>query len=155
LFCLLAALQALSLTSQTQKPTFEVASLKRNVDRILTVSGVQPAAGGRLSAKAATLKQLVVAAYQVKEREIIGGPDWINSERYDIEGKAADPVGWDSGLRQMLQTLLAERFHLRVHTESKEMRVYALTIAKSGPKLKKLEEECTPGPKGFCGGYVT
>jgi uncharacterized protein (TIGR03435 family) len=55
----------------------------------------------------------------------------------------------------MLQTLLAERFQLRVHTELRELPIYVLTIARGGEKLKKLEEQCTPGPNGFCGGYVT
>lgn len=153
-FCLIASVVVLAQTSQ-QKLSFEVASVKRNTDRILSVSGVQPAAGGRLFAKATTLKQLIVSAYQIKEREIVGGPAWIDSERYDIEAKAGDPVGWDSGLRPMLKTLLADRFQLRAHTSLRDMPVYVLRIAKSGTKLKKLEEECTPGPDGFCGEYVT
>jgi len=129
--------------------------VKRNTDRILTVSGVQPGPGGTLSAKATTLKDLIISAYQIKQREIFGGPAWIESERYDIEAKASEPVGWDSGLRPMLKTLLADKFQLRVHTESREMPVYTLTVAKSGAKLKRLEEECTPGADGHCGGYVT
>jgi uncharacterized protein (TIGR03435 family) len=147
-FCLAATVPA-------QKPSFEVASVKRNADRILTVTGVQPEAGGRITAKAATLKQLVVSAYQVKEREIFGGPPWMDSERYDIEAKAASDIGLDAGLRQMLQELLSDRFRLRVHPELREMPVYTLTIAKGGAKLKKLDEECKPGPNGLCGGYVT
>ena len=143
------------LLSQTQKQSFEVASVKRNTDRILTVSGVQPGPGGTLFAKATTLKDLIISAYQIKQREIFGGPAWIESERYDIEAKASEPVGWDSGLRPMLKTLLADKFQLRVHTESREMPVYTLTVAKSGAKLKRLEEECTPGADGHCGGYVT
>lgn len=139
---------------RSQSPSFEVASVKRNTDTVFIISGVQPEAGGRLSAKAATLRQLIASAYQIRESLILGGPSWGDSERYDIEAKAGDPVGWDSGLRQMLQNLLSDRFQLRVHRESKEMPVYLLTVTKGGPKLKKLEEECTPGPNGFCGGYT-
>src|SRR5262245_24471783 len=76
-------------------PSFEVASVKRNTDRQLTVSGVTPAGGGRVSAKAATLKDLIQAAYRVKSREIFGGPGWLDSERFDIEAKAASDVGWE------------------------------------------------------------
>lgn len=145
----------LPATPHAQNPSFEVASVKRNTDRILTISGVQPEAGGRLSAKATTLKQLIASAYQIRDQLIVGGPSWIDSERYDIEAKAADPVGWDAGLRQMLQTLLADRFQLRVSRVPKEMPVYALTVAKGGPKLKKMEGDCTPRPDGNCGGYAT
>ena len=142
-------------TAQEQGSSFEVASVKRNTEAVLTVSGVQPEAGGRLSAKAATLKQLIASAYRLRAQQIVGGPSWIDSERYDIEATAGSPVGWDTGLRQMLQTLLADRFQLRVHMESRELPVYEMTIAKGGPKLKKMEGECTPLPNGFCGGYAT
>jgi hypothetical protein len=63
------------------------------MDQILTMSGVAPTAGGRLSVKAVTLKQLIEDAYQVNARAIVGGPSWMDLERYDVEAKAADPVG--------------------------------------------------------------
>jgi uncharacterized protein (TIGR03435 family) len=138
-----------------QSPAFEVASVKRNTESVLTISGVQPEAGGRVSAEAATLRQLIASAYQVRDSLIFGGPSWTASDRYDIEAKAADPVDWDSGLRQMLQALLSDRFQLRVHREKREMPVYLLSVAKGGSKLRKMQEACTPGPNGFCGGFVT
>jgi uncharacterized protein (TIGR03435 family) len=140
---------------RAQNSSFEVASVKRNTDRMLTISGIDPEAGGRLSAKAVTLRQLIASAYQIRDSLIVGGPAWGDSERYDIVAKASDPVGWDSGMRQMLQALLSDRFQLRVHREPKEMPVYLLSVAKGGPKLRKMEEACTPGPNGLCGGYTT
>ncbi|MGH9575506.1 MAG: TIGR03435 family protein [Candidatus Acidiferrales bacterium] len=139
---------------RSQNPSFEVASVKRNTDSVLTISGVEPEAGGRLSARAVTLRQLIAEAYQIRESLILGGASWSDSERYDIEAKAADPVGWNSGIRQMLQALLSDRFQLRVHWEPKEMPVYLLSVAKGGAKLEKMRNECTPGPNGFCGGYT-
>jgi uncharacterized protein (TIGR03435 family) len=55
----------------------------------------------------------------------------------------------------MLQGLLSDRFQLRVHREPKEMPVYLLSVAKGGPKLEKMTDECTPRPNGFCGGYTS
>jgi uncharacterized protein (TIGR03435 family) len=136
--------------AQSARPAFEVASLKRNMDQVLTVSGVLPSEGGRVSAKAATLKQLIQSAYQIKAREIEGGLAWMDSERYDIEAKAANNVAWDS-LRPMLQTLLVDRFQLRIHTEERDKPVYVLMTR--GPlKLTKSEAVCEP--TGACG-FVT
>ena len=139
-----------------QKPSFEVASLKRNVDKLLTMSGLMPSPGGRVSVKASTLKGMIQSAYRVKGREILGGPDWIDTDRYDIEAKAADDVPWEPQLRSMFQSLLAERFQLKLHQETREMPIYELAIAKNGPKLKKSGAgDCTPDKNGPCGGLVT
>jgi uncharacterized protein (TIGR03435 family) len=137
-----------------QSASFEVASVKRNTESVRIVSGIQPETGGRLSAKAVTLRELTAYAYHVRDSLIVGGASWTASDRYDIEAKAADPAALDSALRQMLQALLSDRFQLRSHREPKELPVYLLSVAKGGSKLTKMEEKCTLGPNGFCGGYT-
>ena len=149
-----ATLSSLGM-AQEQAPSFEVASVKRNTDPVLTVSGVEPKAGGRLSAKAATLKQLIANAYHLRDQQISGGTAWMDSERYDIEASAGKAIAWEPGLREMLQKLLADRFQLRVHMETRDRPVYEMTVAKGGPKLKRMQGECTPRSDGLCGGYAT
>jgi uncharacterized protein (TIGR03435 family) len=78
-------------------------------------------------------------------RPMKGGPSWIYNERYTIEAKAEGTPNRRTMMGPMLQALLEDRFHLKVHQETEEAAVYALTVAKSGPKLQRLEEGgCTP-----------
>jgi uncharacterized protein (TIGR03435 family) len=70
--------------------------------------------------------------------QVSGGPDWFDSARFDLEGKAAAPAD-ENQLRLMLQTTLADRFKLVVRRGTKEMPVYALTVAKGGPALHELK----------------
>jgi uncharacterized protein (TIGR03435 family) len=98
-----------------------------------------------------TLQQIVSVAYGVERFQISGGPSWLPSERFDIEAKmdaaTADALGKLSqdqrvlAQQQMLQALLADRFQLTVHRETKEGTIYTLVIAKGGPKL----QEANPG----------
>jgi uncharacterized protein (TIGR03435 family) len=100
-----------------------------------------------------------VRAYGVENYQVSGGPDWINSERYDLDAKfdgaTADELQkLNSNDRilarqQMLQKILAERFNLTVHRESKELQTYSLVVAKIGPKLKevKLDDADASKPK--------
>lgn len=122
-------------TTDTQ-PRFEVASIKPDV------SG-QPGPQYRIfpgfTVQRATLKDLVMTAYQIGDFRVSGGPGWINSDRYNIEAKAEAPPAFSQEYRMLqyrrLQTLLQERFKLAVHRETKEVPVYDLTIVKGGPKL--------------------
>ena len=95
---------------------------------------------GRMSARRVSLKELVFEAYNVPYYQISGGPAWLDSEQYDIDAKAETPATRDQ-MRLMLRTLLAGRFKLTIHRESKEMRVYALTVAKNGPMIHAIQEE--------------
>jgi uncharacterized protein (TIGR03435 family) len=155
--CLQAAIATQTVMSQSgpQSGIFEVASVKRNVDKLLTMSGVIPSPG-RVSVKAVTLKGLIASAYRMKEREIIGCADWCEAERSDIEAKAEENVPWEPQMRLMLQALLAERFHLKIHDDTKQLPVYAAVLAKGGLKLSKFQGECVPTPTGGdCGGVTT
>ena len=88
---------------------------------------------GRLTASA-PLGVLMQGAYQVGPFQIVGGPDWVRSEQYEIDAKATGNPG-RAQLMLMLRSLLADRFQLRIHRESREMPVYALTPARGGLKL--------------------
>jgi bla regulator protein blaR1 len=132
-------IHAQSQTTPISQPVFEVASVRRS----------QPSSGpipvgidtepGKLTAQNDTLKDLIRAAYGVREYQI-SGPEWLNSERYDIVAKAAQPVG-HAQLMQMLQSLLVDRFKLALHRDKKEFTVYALVVAQNGPKLPKARDE--------------
>jgi uncharacterized protein (TIGR03435 family) len=94
--------------------------------------------GGTLIMHNATLKFCIIAAYGVQESLIEGGPAWINSERFEILAKAGDSAQ-NAQLLPMLQSLVEDRFKLKVHREARQRPVYALTVAKNGPKLHPSE----------------
>jgi uncharacterized protein (TIGR03435 family) len=134
--------------------SFEVASVKP----------VNPPAGphvvsliinhGRLDIVAAELRQMVGLAYAVQRVRVRGGPSWADSDQFDITAKAESADATRDEIRAMLQTLLAERFKLVVHRETKEIPAYSLVVAKSGPKFKPAAPESkngmadTAGPNG-------
>jgi uncharacterized protein (TIGR03435 family) len=83
-----------------------------------------------------SLKDYIRFAYNVKDYQIVGGPDWLGSQRYDIAAKIPAGAPRDQ-IREMMQSLLSSRFGLQLHRGSKEFPVYALTVAKTGLKLKE------------------
>ena len=135
LCCLAIALISISW-AQAPRPSFEVASIKPNT------SGRNQAAllrqpGGKFVATNATVKMLLRVAYQIQDFQIYGGPNWTDSDRFDIEAKAEDAAGLQKEeLALMLQNLLADRFQLKTHTERKELSVYELVVGKGGAKLQ-------------------
>jgi uncharacterized protein (TIGR03435 family) len=141
---------------------FEVASIKPNA------SGdpgryIRPSAG-RLSVTNMAVKDLLTYAFQVRDFQISGGPGWINSDHYDIEAKT-DRNASPEQTRAMLKGLLEDRFKLKVHRETKELPIYALTMGKNGLKIQPAKEgSCSDfdpakqaalnrKPSDFCG-YV-
>ena len=112
-------------------------------------------------ARFATMKMLIHRAYAVDDYQISGAPDWISKEHYDIDAKfdssTADELQKLSlternlARQQMLQTLLAERFNLNIHRETKELQVYTLVVAKNGPKLQKSKLDDTEPDKPKAG----
>lgn len=84
-----------------------------------------------------SVADLMVFAYGVHPRQISGGPGWVESDKYDLEGKPEGGVPNNKQFRVMLQKLLADRFQLKFHHDKKELTVYALTVGKNGPKLTK------------------
>lgn len=130
---LCAALIAFTGLSQ-QNALFEAVSIKPAMPDGHTETRRYP--GGRFTATGVTLKALIQRAWDVKDFQITGGPGWVNSERFDVSAKAATS-GTVSGpeLAQMIQSMLRERFRLEIHREIKDMPIYSLLVAKSGPKL--------------------
>ena len=119
-------------------PAFEVASVKPSQPD-------QPGMGmstdkGRLLLRNATLKFSIEAAYKLQDFQLSGGPKWLDSDHYDIEGKAGAAAGFDE-LIGMLKTLMADRFQLQFHRESRMAPGYALVVAKGGSKLKDAGTE--------------
>ena len=139
--------------SSDKPPQFEVASIKPNKSgdgRVMI--GMQP--GGRFTATNVPLRMLIRNAYQLQDSQLVGGPDWITNERYDISAKAEDgavsgpqpPMGQPGAIQLMLRALLAERFKLVVHNEDREMPIFALVLnrpdGKLGPQLTKSDVDC-------------
>ena len=133
----------------TPPPSFEVATIKRT-DPTFPGTVVGGFRVGRFSAQGFTLKDLIGYAYDVDNRQIVGGPKWSDSEKYDIVGKPekTGPLSPDVG-KLMLQTLLSERFQLKIHRDVREMPVYVMTVAVGGLKMKLRSEGDGGAPGGM------
>jgi uncharacterized protein (TIGR03435 family) len=145
------ALIVLVATAQTPRPSFEAASVKANRSGGPLVRLATPT--GRFSAVNVTLRMLVREAYRLQDFRVTGGPGWMDTERFDVEATAGSPVTFDEN-RAMLRTLLEDRFHLKTHTETRELPMYVLSVArrdaKLGDQIKPSGAECLPmtPPKG-------
>jgi len=122
---------------------FEAASLKPHPGMI-TFSSDPALKGNRVRATASTLTDMITVAYHVRYDQISGAPGWAGSDHYDLDATAGDRPITNDQMRTMLQALLADRFQLRVHRETKEVPMYALVVAKNGPKLKEWQPDETP-----------
>jgi len=121
-------------------PTFEVAVIKRADpdDRNQRFS----LNGRRIVIENNTMANIICFAYSIQKSQIINAPQWFNDQPWNIEG-VPDVEGVPSWpqYRQMLRTLLATRFGLVVHPDKRELSVYAITVAKGGPKLEKSKSD--------------
>ena len=145
------ALTVLAATSGAQAPkdpAFDVAAIKPAADtQAFSFSMVQP--GGRYVGQNMSLRLLIKTAYGVHDSQIIGGPSWIDSDRWDINAKAegykeAGPFRDVS--RLMVRPLLADRFKLVMHHAQRELPVYALVLSKPneyGPQFRR-DDSCDP-----------
>jgi uncharacterized protein (TIGR03435 family) len=138
-----------AVSAGAQSASFEVASIKPSNPNPTGPLGATPfllPALGRLTAQNVTLRMLVMAAYQKQPFEIVGGPPWQNSDKFDINAKAVDGTLTTDQMLGLLQTLLADRFKLKVHTETREIPVYDLVMSRSdrkpGSKLKPSADTC-------------
>jgi uncharacterized protein (TIGR03435 family) len=92
------------------------------------------------------LRKIIASSFRTQDKLILGGPSWIDTTRYNIDAKGADDVS-DVLVWEMMRSLLADRFHLKYHLETREMDVYALSIARSGHMLGDPS-------KGLCGDKI-
>ena len=124
------------------KLAFDVASIKLNKSgNDGETIGIQP--GGRLNIQNMPVRSVIKAAYKLSDYEVSGGPDWINSERYDVVAKSESASNPDK-LLLMLGTLLEGRFNLKAHRETQQGPVYLLKVAKGGAKMQRAEGSCVP-----------
>jgi uncharacterized protein (TIGR03435 family) len=107
--------------------------------------GVRFQPGGRMVANT-NLQGLILQAYGIRSYQIEGGPTWLTTDYFDINAKAERETATESEMNEMLRSLLAERFGLRVHVESRQATVHTLTLARSdgklGSDLKRTPAEC-------------
>lgn len=141
-------------------PVFDVASIKP-ADPDAHGSSIMTDKIGGLSATNISLRAMITMAYGIRDFQLTGGPGWVGTERYDIIAKpervvnTAEPPDIrdmtddqrkvrDEQWKQRVRSLLADRFGLIVHEETKEQQIYILSVAKGGPKLTVVT---TPGDR--------
>src|SRR3984885_4400772 len=146
IFSLALTVAGIAIAQETA--AFEVASINLHPEPI-AFSSDSAVHGSRVTATAVTLIDLITNAYGVRYDQISGGPSWAKSEHYDVAAKAeGEGTITKNQLRQMLQALLADRFQLKLHGETRETPVYELVLGKNGPKLKEVRPDTA-------GGYVS
>jgi uncharacterized protein (TIGR03435 family) len=161
---LAAAISIGAQSAEDARPKFEVASIKPCVPETAPAQGGRSGGGGRggdpgmFRIPCVTVLALIEGAYiryaggqttpvsPLKKQPVQGGPDWIDSERFAIDARPPAPQPRAIMAGPMMQTLLEERFKLKIHRESKRIPVYALVVGKSGAKLQATPAGgCTPG----------
>jgi len=150
----LRIVNATPIPTGQQSVAFEVASVKR--DNSVGGLNIVPQAGGRLVATGATLSQLIAFAYTIHDFQILGGPGWVSTDRWEIQAKAEDGSIPPSTaprdrtkpgpLALRLQSLLTDRFGLKVHRVIRDLPVYQLSIALAGLRIKLAEDQTPVNP---------
>ena len=144
-----AALCTAAAGVQEPKPAFEVASVKRQASFVppSPPSGPAPAVSAAFYRVNATVVTLVRFAYGVTDAQVIGGPEWIRKDMFEINARAADALPQD-GMRPMVASLLEDRFKLTIRREQRQMRGEVLVLARDdrrlGPTLEKCEDPAAP-----------
>jgi uncharacterized protein (TIGR03435 family) len=129
--------------------TFEVATIKPTPADWTGGRFIRMQSAHQFIARNHSLKTLIMAAYNLSPKAISGVPEWSDAEHYDIVAKTPGDLRPDLDQQMaMLRALLTDRFRLAFHREQKEMPIYALTVAKGGPKLKESTVPSEPAPEG-------
>jgi uncharacterized protein (TIGR03435 family) len=155
---LMTGVQTSAQQNTASVPQFEVASIKPasasapprgRLTRMEALIGTTP---GLLTARNVTLKELIEGAYSLDNYQVIGGPEWVGSVRFEVQGKPSAAANRQQ-LLLMLRPFLAARFNLAFHRETKEMAVYALEVTKGGPKFQTAKPwpESKPRPLNHLG----
>src|SRR5215472_14890086 len=131
----------LSQAPSDRKPAFEVASIKASTPGLRESMSNQP---GRFAVNNLTLRQLIGFAYRTANSQvpqISGGPDWIAGDQWTSEARVADgdPAAGPEITALRLQSLLEDRFALKLHREMREQAVYALVVDKNGVKMASVD----------------
>ncbi len=124
-----------SLDSPSVAPRFQVATIKPSRPEESRTLQIQ---GNRFATTDTSLVDLLKYAYGVQEQQIVGGPKWLKTQKFDLVGDPETLARPSSDeFKKMVQNLLADRFHLTAHDEARDLSVFAIVAAKSGPKLSK------------------
>ena len=117
---------------------FDVASVRPSKADSTASSGIY-SGHGRIDARNVTLRRCILGAYGVGPHQIAGGPDWVDTDRFEIQAKSEQPINDDDVLMVMLRDVLADRFKLVVHRETRNIPALVIEVVKKGPKLEKSE----------------
>ena len=145
-FVLFVLCSTVVAAGQQVAPRFEVASVKPlKPDSDAGGGGFFP--GGRFAVSGATVQELVRLAYGVADYQILNAPGWATTEKYVIDARAGDGAPTRQEVLRMLQSLLADRFKLVVHSDSREMAAYVLEMARLdkslGNQLRRSTIDCS------------
>jgi uncharacterized protein (TIGR03435 family) len=145
-----ALASALTVAAQTTRLEFDVVSIKRS-DPDARGAGMRRLPDGTLIMVNQPIRSIIFSASAVPAREVVGLPDWANTDLYDVTAKPP-PGSTPEQRAEMMRTLFAERMKLIAHVEERERDTFALVLARSdgqlGPQLKKSTLDCTPRPPG-------
>jgi len=153
---LISMTACLSFGQLSSLPVFDVASVKPASPSDTRGATFEFTPGGGLKITNGTLRGIIETAYNIRDFQIVGGAGWLNSDRYTISARSAPGAPSDiPQTRVKLQAVLAQRFQLRVHRETRELQIYALVVAKGGPKLLSAwvstGEQTVMGIRAECG----
>jgi uncharacterized protein (TIGR03435 family) len=124
-----------SSDSSTLAPSFQVATIKPSAPEESRTIQIR---GNRFATTDTSVVDLLKNAYGLHEQEIAGGPKWLKTQKFDLVGDPETQTRPSSdNFKKMVQNLLADRFHLTAHHETRDLSVFAIVAAKSGPKLNK------------------
>jgi uncharacterized protein (TIGR03435 family) len=127
--------------------TFEVAAVRPSAQMLGPDANNRLAlAPAGITARNATLRRLVAEAYRLQLAQVLG-PEWLDRNEYDIDAKAAGPVAREQ-IALLLRALLAERFRLTAHPETRNLRIYELTTDRAGPKIQPVKDSEAPAEGG-------
>jgi uncharacterized protein (TIGR03435 family) len=134
----------LPLALAAQQPlAFDAVSVKRSAPSDTQTIRNQP---GQYGTTNTSLRTVINQGFNVQSYQVVGGPDWIGTERWDISARMPAGTATQDQRRQMIQALLADRFKLKTHRETRELPIYALVVARSdgrlGPDLKPTTADC-------------
>jgi uncharacterized protein (TIGR03435 family) len=129
---------------RAQNPTLEVASIKRNIS-VGQLSSINGEPGGQLAVTNHPLRNIIRQMHRLQNDQLVGGPDWVDKDRWDIVAKGEGHPTFERMLA-MMETLLDDRFKLVTHRETRELPIYALVLARPdgrmGPQLKASTVDC-------------
>lgn len=114
---------------------FQVATIKPSLPEETRTMQIQ---GNRFATTDTSLVDLLKYAYGLQEQEIVGGPKWLKTQKFDLVGDPETQARPSSDeFKKMVQNLLADRFHLTAHRETRDLSIFEIVVAKSGPKLTR------------------